>query len=124
MTAVELHAGARILLPQGPAVVKAVERHGAQVTTALGEQELIRWDRLECRSLLPDGIQATHSALQPWWDSLDPPARSEARIRLEVVLELLTGYRDRLHPNSPTTASRSIRSAMATASASRSACGQ
>lgn len=92
--AIDVHVGARLLLSDGPAVVTVLERHGVCVKTATGAEEHIRWDHLVARPITEDGVAAVHVALEPWWSSLDEPTRRETLIKLAVVLEILTGYRD------------------------------
>lgn len=93
---VELAPGMRVLTDRGPALVVAIERHGARIRNALGEDQLIRWDQLVVRRIDGDGVQAVHRSLEPWWSSLTQAARDEALFRLEVVLEILTGFRNGL----------------------------
>lgn len=88
--------GMRLLMPNGPVLVLAVERYGIRVKTVVGDEEEVRWDQLEARETDETGVQGVHLALEPWWSSLPMAARLEALARLEVVLELLTGYRDGL----------------------------
>lgn len=92
--AIDLHVGARLLLPDGPAVVTVLERHGVRVKTVTGAEEHIRWDRLIARPITADGVAAVHTALEPWWSSLEETVQRETLVKLEVVLEVLTGYRD------------------------------
>ncbi|WP_446666614.1 hypothetical protein [Flexivirga sp. B27] len=93
-SAIDLHVGARLMLSTGPAVVAALERHGVCVKTATGAEEHIRWDHLTVQPVTADGIAAIHTALEPWWSSLDEAIQRETMVKLEVVLEVLTGYRD------------------------------
>lgn len=83
-------------MPNGPVLVVAIERYGIRVKTVVGDEEEIRWDQLEAREADETGVQAVHLALEPWWSSLPLAVRHEAIARLEVVLEILTGYRDGL----------------------------
>lgn len=94
--AVLIAAGMRLLMPNGPVVVTRIERYGIRVKTVLGNDEEVRWDQLEAREADETGVQGVHLALEPWWGSLPLNARLEALARLEVVLEILTGYRDGL----------------------------
>ncbi len=48
---------------------------------------------LEARRVTRAGIEAVHQSLRPWWDQLSEDARRDALLRLEVVLEIRTGYR-------------------------------
>lgn len=92
--AVELFEGARVLMTYGPSVVVAVERHGITVKDALGENHFVRADHLTVAGIADQGIDALHRSLQPWWNSLTADIRAEVLLKLEVVLEVLTAYRD------------------------------
>ncbi|MFZ1618425.1 MAG: hypothetical protein WAT41_13830, partial [Flavobacteriales bacterium] len=92
--AVELYVGARVLMTYGPAVVMELGRHGVTVKDALGENHFVRADKLAVTGLGDEGLDAIHLSLQPWWSSLTPAIRAEILLKLEVVLEILTGYRD------------------------------
>ncbi len=88
--------GMRLLMPNGPVLVLGIERYGIRVKTVVGDQEEVRWDQLEAREIDGTGVQGVHLSLEPWWISLPQAARLEALARLEVVMEILTGYRDGL----------------------------
>lgn len=89
---VELKVGERIIAPRGPAVVVEIGRHGVVVEHGLGQREFIRSDKLIAA---PEGgsFDAIDVALEPWWSSLDDETREDVLFKLEVVLEILTGYR-------------------------------
>jgi len=78
----------------GPAVVVEVRRHEVTLKDAVGQDHLVRWDRLAVAGIGDHGLDAVHVSLQPWWSGLDPATRAEAVTRLEVVLEVLTGFAD------------------------------
>jgi putative transposase len=90
--AVELFEGARVLMSFGPALVVEVGRHGVTVKDALGENHFVRADQLTVTGIGEDGLDAIHLSIQPWWNSLSPEIKMEVRLKLEVVLEVLTGY--------------------------------
>lgn len=90
---VELAIGARVLQATGPAVVTAIERHGVCLRDVGGTDLHVPWQDLAVTTVVDGKAQATHDSLEPWWSSLDQSARAEALVRLEVVLEILTGYR-------------------------------
>lgn len=92
--AVDLFVGARVLMSFGPAIVVELGRHGVTVKDALGENHFIRADQLAVAGIGDDGLDAIHVSLQPWWNSLTAEMKVEARLKLEVVLEVLTAYRD------------------------------
>lgn len=92
---VEVAVGERILLPSGPAVVTALQRHGVTVRTSHGTDS-IGYGQLVARAIGPDGLQAVHQSVDTWWAGLSAAARAEALNKLECVNELLTGYRQGL----------------------------
>ena len=92
--AVEVFEGARVLMSFGPAVVVEVGRHGVTVKDVLGENHFVRADQLAVTGIGEDGLDAIHLSIQPWWNSLSPEIKMEVRLKLEVVFEVLTGYRD------------------------------
>ena len=81
------HAGlCRIsrLLPNGVEV-----RHPDGTDTTIEYFELA-----EARNVLDGQIDSMSTALQPLWASLSESVKEQTLFRLEVVQELLTGYRD------------------------------
>ncbi len=92
--AVELFEGARVMMSHGPAVIVHLDRYGVTAKDAIGENHFVRADQLAVAGLGEGGLQAVHRSIQPWWSSLTPTIRSEVLLKLEVVLEVLTGYRD------------------------------
>ena len=92
--AVELYAGARILTNHGLLLVMHLERHGVRVQDALGVKSSISYDAMMAAQVGDGGVQAVHSSLEPWWSGLAVDARADALFKQEVVLEVLTGYRD------------------------------
>lgn len=93
---VDLAAGNTVLLESGPAVVVALERHGVVLRDVLGQELSVRWDRLVLRKVDGAAAQSVHASLEPWWSSLDDGTRRQALLKLEVVMEILTGYRSGL----------------------------
>ncbi len=92
--AVELFESARVLMSFGPGVVVEIGRHGVTVKDVLGENHFVRADQLTVTGIGEDGLDAIHLSIQPWWNSLSPEIKAEVRLKLEVVFEVLTGYRD------------------------------
>ncbi len=92
--AVELFVGARALMSFGPAVVVELGRHGVTVKDAIGDNHFVRADQLTVTGFGDEGLDAIHLSLQPWWSSLTPAMRAEVHLKREVVLEILTAYRD------------------------------
>ena len=60
----------------------------------MGESNFIRADHLAVAGIGDDGLDAIHLSLQPWWSSLTADMKVEARLKQEVVLEVLTAYQD------------------------------
>lgn len=91
--ALTVRAGESILMDSRLVVVTAVERHGVRVRNAAGEESTVQFPELRGRAVGGDRVAAVHHSLEPWWSGLSQPARDEALWRLEVVMEVLTGYR-------------------------------
>lgn len=92
-----LKVGERVLLPSGLGVVAQINRDGYSITRANGETCDVEWtDLAPFATLHPDGERAIHRQLSPWWEMLEEGTRQEVRDRLEVVSEILTGFRDGL----------------------------
>lgn len=92
--AVELFVGARVLMAFGSAVVVELGRHGVTVKDALGDNRFMRADQLTVTGIGDEGLDAIQLSLQPWWNGLTPAIRADTRLKLEVVLEVLTAYQD------------------------------
>jgi len=92
--AVEIHPGGRILTNHGLLIVLHLERHGVRVQDALGATLSISYNTLVAAQVGDGNIQAEHSSLEPWWSGLNVDTRNDALFKQEVVLEVLTGYRD------------------------------
>ena len=90
---VEIVVGMRVLQPTGPALVIAIERHGVLLRDSAGNEQSVMWSDLTAQTVVNGKIAAWHHSLEPWWSALSEGARSEALVRMEVVLEILTGYR-------------------------------
>lgn len=90
-----LHEGALVLTDTGTALVMAVNETGVEFRDCVNVTTHFRWDALPVVREVRDGVPSILApALRPLWDSLDDDARSVALNRLEVVQELVTGYRD------------------------------
>lgn len=94
--ALDIQVGSRVLGAEGPVVVAALERHGVMVRDVAGRDRHLPWDSLAARAIANGEVQTVHEALEPWWSGLSDAARQEALGRLEVVLEIETGFRDGL----------------------------
>jgi len=87
--------GARLLTDNGTAVVVAVLAAGVQLRDSLGDVAHVSWTELNTVRSIADGhVAALTEPLQPMWDGLEEDIRNVALTRLEVVQEILTGYRD------------------------------
>ncbi|MDO5512284.1 integrase [Corynebacterium sp.] len=63
--------------------------------TATGEAVMIRFGDLAEARVVKDGqIAAMSASLQPMWEALSDQAREAALFRLEIVMEVVTGYRE------------------------------
>lgn len=91
---VVLRVGERVLLSSGVSVVVHVHYDGYTISEARGESH-VPWTELKAfPSFHPDGERAVHQALSPWWEMLPEDARQVARVRLQIVQEVLTGFRE------------------------------
>ncbi|MFC7495514.1 MULTISPECIES: hypothetical protein [unclassified Nocardioides] len=84
-------------MPTGMGVVTRIQRDGYSIDAANGAIQDVAWtDLVPFASLHPDGERAIQRQLSPWWEMLPEAARQEALDRLEVVMEIMTGFRDGL----------------------------
>ncbi|OPX11848.1 integrase [Mycobacterium sp. AT1] len=73
----------------------AVSSTGVKLRDPVGETILIGWEVLSTARAIKDGqVAALTEPLRPLWDGLDDHAREIALNRLEIVQEIMTGYRD------------------------------
>jgi transposase InsO family protein/transposase len=87
--------GARLLTDSGTAQVLSVDDSGVGLRYSWGDASTISWADLGTLRSIEDGIaEALSEPLQPVWDGLDEAIRSAALTRLEIVQEIITGYRD------------------------------
>lgn len=90
-----LWKGARILIDAGTGVVTDLAREGFDVKDAFGDVTHKDWVNLSTVLSIEDGhVAALSQPLRPIWDALDDAARDDALWKLEVVQEVVTGYRD------------------------------
>jgi hypothetical protein len=76
-------------------VVVSVVASGYTIRDAFGEIEVIGWpDEASVREIRRGEVAPLTEALRPLWEALDDNAKRVALDRLEVVQEILTGYRD------------------------------
>ncbi len=93
-----LTEGARILTDRGTAVVVEILSTGVRLRDALGHLEHVSWQGLPMARAIDEGqVAALTEPLRPLWDVLDDKAKGVALRRLEVVQEVITGYRDGHH---------------------------
>jgi putative transposase len=87
--------GARLLTDSGTAQVLSVDASGVGLRYSWGDASIISWADLGTLRSIENGIaEALSQPMQPVWDGLDEAIRSAALTRLEIVQEILTGYRD------------------------------
>ncbi|AMU67988.1 hypothetical protein [Mycobacteroides abscessus] len=90
-----LTEGARVLTNSGTAVVVAVSSTGVKFRDSVGKEEHVGWPELSDARMIAGGqVSAFSELLRPMWDALDENTRQVALKRLEVVQEVVTGYRD------------------------------
>lgn len=87
--------GARVVGDYGTAVVvKPPGADGIDLKDAFGTVTHVPWAQVSTILTIDDGqVAALSPALRPLWDCLDDPARELALRRLEIVQEVMTGYR-------------------------------
>ncbi len=90
-----LFVGARVLTDWGTTLVVCSDKTGVDLRDCLNNVQHKRWDDLPVVQAIEKGQPvALTEPLRPLWDSLDDAARERALNKLEVVQEILTGYRD------------------------------
>ncbi|GAB4001829.1 hypothetical protein GCM10028772_01750 [Nocardioides ultimimeridianus] len=85
--------GARVLGNDGYLVVTALGRHTVTVETSNGESRDIGYGAIVASEMANGQVAAVGRSLEPWWSGLPAPVHDAALFKLEVVLEVLTGYR-------------------------------
>ena len=96
MHAAEVTVGARVLTNRGVVRVTRLDRHGVDTTNAAGDVRFVTFRDLDARVVVNGHVQQAHASLRPWWDGLRDDVRAAALFKLEVVQEILTGYREGL----------------------------
>jgi hypothetical protein len=88
-----LAIGARLLSPDGYLVVVALGRHTVTVESSAGERRDLGYGEVSAIAVANGRADSALATLEPWWSGLSDAVRRDALDRLEVVLEILTGYR-------------------------------
>ncbi|MCV7303588.1 DDE-type integrase/transposase/recombinase [Mycobacterium barrassiae] len=90
-----LYEGARVLTETGAELVVRFDPTGVDLRDCLNNIRHRDWNDLPLVQNIVDGRPvAVARTLRPLWDSLDDKARERALNKLEIVLEIVTGYRD------------------------------
>ena len=90
-----LCVGAYVLTIRGANLVVKLDSSGIDLRDCLSNVKHREWNDLPDLQNIVDGYPVAFSrAFRPLWDSLDEDARRLALNKLEVVQELVTGYRD------------------------------
>lgn len=89
----QLAVGARILGDDRYLLVVAVGRHAVTVETSTGERSEVAYPDITGSNVSGGASTLRLATLEPWWSGLPDVVRRDALDRLEVVLEILTGYR-------------------------------
>ncbi len=90
-----LNEGARLLTDGGIALVVTLLASGVRLRDASGHEWNVSWTTFGTARLVSDGeIAVVSEPLRPLWDALDEETKRVALFRLEVVQEIVTGYRD------------------------------
>lgn len=85
--------GDQVLTHLGLAKVTGMTRTGVELIGPAGKVSLSFADMTAREVSSSSGFQAVHQAMSHWWASLDSPTQNTAMAKLEIVLEILTGYR-------------------------------
>src|ERR1700752_2769397 len=103
MKAIEMNDG-RTTLAEGERVrtkehgvvlIVAVDNDSVEVVDAVGSLDRMAWDEISTACEIVAGEPAAMvGALQPMWDALDENTREETLHKLEIVLEIKTGFRE------------------------------
>lgn len=93
-----LEPHAKVFTDAGVQRVVHVSTQGVQLLDIHGNESLVAWTSLpdlgQLLALTGSRIDRVHESLQPWWAQRSEQARQETLDKLEVVQEILTGYRD------------------------------
>lgn len=90
-----VEVGGRLLTESGTALVIAVSAAGVDLRTSFGEVVHVDWPELsEARVVANGDVTPVRPTLRPFWDGLSTATRRATLDKLEVVQEVLTGYRD------------------------------
>jgi transposase InsO family protein len=91
-----LAEGARVMTKEhGVVLIVAIDNDGVEVVDAIGSLDRMAWDEISTACEIVTGEPAAMvEALQPIWDALDEKTREETLNKLEIVLEIKTGFRE------------------------------
>ena len=90
-----VEVGGRLLTEWGTGLVTAVSAAGVDLRTSVGDSLHVDWPELaEVRVVVDGDVAPIRPALRPYWDGLSEETRRAALDKLEIVQEILTGYRD------------------------------
>lgn len=90
-----LTLGSSVMTDNGTALVVRIQSTVVDLRDCVHRIVHVEWDDLRgVRNIQNGGVAALTEPLRPLWDTLDDAAREIALNRLEVVQEILTGYRD------------------------------
>lgn len=90
-----LTVGSSVMTDNGTALIVAVQSTGVDLRDCIHNVVHKEWNDLGgMRNIQNGAVAALTEPLRPLWDTLDEAAREIALTRLEVVQEILTGYRD------------------------------
>lgn len=90
--------GTKVLTTQGIARIGQIAAAGVTLHYSYGDTSTKGWAELDVIRALEDGeVCALSESLRPLWDALADDVREAALFKLEIVQEILTGYRDGHH---------------------------
>lgn len=93
-----LSKGDRVLFPDGVSIVSGVSAQGVRLQRSGGPESVVDFTAIdECRSVTDGAVAMVAASLRPLWESLPDRVREATELKLEIVLEVVTGYRDGHH---------------------------
>ncbi|UUW90987.1 hypothetical protein [Pimelobacter simplex] len=90
---VGLAIGDRVLGEDGYLVVVQFGRHTVMFETSVGARREVPYNEIKGVPVCDGRATPVIAALEPWWSGLSAPIRRDALDKLEVVMEVLSGYR-------------------------------
>jgi len=88
-----LEVDARLLSEDGYLLVTELGRHSVTVENSTGSTREIAYGDVRGTRVVDGNVTPLLASLEPWWSGLPDHVRRDALDKLEIVMEVLTGYR-------------------------------